>query len=449
MKEEGSPTQPLGMILLSAYGFLAFPLAAAFIALQVIVPTHYAEMTTLSLSTIGAIMLGARLWDTITDPIIGYLSDKTPQKIGRRRIWIIASVPLICLSMYQLFNPSPETGKVHLLIWTLAIYISGTMAIIPMDAWGAELSPEYHQRSRITGYRAAFGLVGTMVALLIVAYSGDAGAENLSTTLFLITWLVIITLVIAVFFLIFVPDNRPTYLPPNQMKEGLQLLFQRSPFRTLIISFLFNSAGNAIPATLFLFYVTYLLGAPDIAGLLLFLYFIFAAVSVPFWIRISQKYGKHKTWFLSIISACLFFAWTPFLGEGDLPLYIIIVVATGFTTGCDLLIPSSMNGDLVEWDAAKNGYRRPGLLFAIWGTTTKLAYALAIGIAFPLLELFNFSAGAENSEASLKALAFMYGTPCILFKLLALFFMRNYDITEETYKTILSESSLEKQPPEV
>ncbi|MCB2217772.1 MAG: MFS transporter [Desulfobulbaceae bacterium] len=75
-----------GKTALAAYGFLAFPLAAAFIALQVLVPTHYAETTAMSLSTIGFVMLLARLWDTVTDPLIGFLSDKTPQHLGRRRI---------------------------------------------------------------------------------------------------------------------------------------------------------------------------------------------------------------------------------------------------------------------------------------------------------------------------------------------------------------------------
>ena len=75
---EPGPSHLLALSVLSAYGAIAFPLAGAFIALQVLVPTHYAETTALSLSTIGTIMLVARLWDTITDPLIGFLSDKNP-----------------------------------------------------------------------------------------------------------------------------------------------------------------------------------------------------------------------------------------------------------------------------------------------------------------------------------------------------------------------------------
>ncbi|MEL7044482.1 MAG: MFS transporter, partial [Pseudomonadota bacterium] len=85
---------------LAAYGSLAFPLAAAFIALQVIVPTFYAQALGLNLAAVGAILLAARLWDLFTDPIVGYLSDRTPPALGRRKAWIVASAPLIAASVW-------------------------------------------------------------------------------------------------------------------------------------------------------------------------------------------------------------------------------------------------------------------------------------------------------------------------------------------------------------
>lgn len=431
--------------VLAAYGFLSFPLAAGFIALQVLVPTHYAETTMLSLSAIGGIMLVARLWDTITDPVVGFLSDKTPQHWGRRKVWIFLSIPFICLSTFALFNPPEGAGAGYLLFWTLAMYVAGTMAIIPMNAWGAELSPGYQQRNRITGARAMFGLTGSLIALLIPVMMGEAGSDNLAGTLSGITTLVIVTLFVAAILLIFVPDDNAIELPAAPIKSAIELIQRPSPFRQLLFSFLCNSIGNAIPATLFLFYVTYVLNVPEYAGPLLFIYFICAAISVPFWVKVAAKTGKHVTWHWSIVLACLLFLITPFLGEGDVMIYGAIVVITGITAGCDLIIPSSMNGDLVEWDENNSGLRRPGLFFALWGTTIKLSYALAIGIAFPLLDVFGFSAGGENSAGALQSLALMYGIPCILFKLLALWGMRNYPITEDAYSLLLEQNKLKQR----
>jgi GPH family glycoside/pentoside/hexuronide:cation symporter len=428
----------LSLKTLSSYGFLAFPLAAAFIALQVLIPTHYAEVTSLSLSTIGGVVLLARLWDTITDPIIGLLSDRTPEQWGRRKLWIWLSIPFISLSTYMLFNPSSDAGIGYLLIWTFAIYVSGTMAIVPLNAWGAELSPDYKQRNRVTGSRAFFGLLGTMAALSIPALLSDNDSINLNDSLSTITLLVITGLIIAAFLISFVSDKYEVSLPANQLRSAISLIKTPSPFRTLLFSFLSTSIANAIPATLFLFYITYVLQAPDYAGPLLFLYFICAAISVPIWVKLASHYGKQRTWHVSILIACLLFMATPFLSEDTFWVYIIIVLATGFTTGCDLIIPSSMNGDLVEWDAATTGHKRPGLFFALWGTTTKLAYALAIGIAFPLLDSFGFSADGDNSAKALSALAWMYGLPCILFKVAALIGMKNYSMTESEYNSLIN-----------
>jgi len=136
---------------MAAYGSLAFPLAAAFIALQVFVPTFYAETTNLSLTSVGVILLIARLCDTITDPIVGYWSDITPTTWRRRKLFVVIASPLIAIATYYLFNPPQDAGVAYLLLWTIAIYIAGTLSIVPLGAWGAELSSDYNKRSSITG----------------------------------------------------------------------------------------------------------------------------------------------------------------------------------------------------------------------------------------------------------------------------------------------------------
>ena len=93
-----SADAPLDIKTLAAYGSLAFPMAAGFIALQVIVPTFYAQALGLSLSAVGGILLVARLWDMVTDPLVGFLSDRTPAHWGRRKLWVIANYPVTTTS---------------------------------------------------------------------------------------------------------------------------------------------------------------------------------------------------------------------------------------------------------------------------------------------------------------------------------------------------------------
>ncbi|NND92078.1 MAG: MFS transporter [Granulosicoccus sp.] len=432
--------------MLAAYGSLAFPLAAAFIALQVIVPTYYAESTSLSLGAIGGLLLLARLVDTVTDPVVGYWSDQSGTRFGRRKVFVVVAAPMIAVSVWFLFNPPADAGGPYLLWWTVAIYVAGTLSIVPTSAWAAELSDDYHQRSLVTGVRVAFGIAGTLAALLVPALSGG-DAENLGSSLQGITMLVLLTLAVSTLWAAWkVPDTAITHLPSQSIRAAWQLMTAKNPFRQLLFSFLLNAVGNAIPATLFLLYVTHVLQVPAQAGVFLFLYFVSAAVAVPFWVALSRRFGKHNTWSVAMLLACLFFGWTPFLDETMVWWFYLIVAATGFATGADLALPASINADVIEWDALESGYRRPGLFFALWGTATKLSYALAVGIAFPLLELAGFSATATNSATSLWWLALLYGGPAILFKLAAIAGMRGYPINEAVHLRMCEELARQDEP---
>tara|TARA_R110002096_G_scaffold5863_22_gene27071 strand:- start:664 stop:2022 length:1359 start_codon:yes stop_codon:yes gene_type:complete len=423
--------------VLASYAAPALPLAAAFLSLQVFVPNLYATVTGYSLTTIGLVLLLARLWDTVTDPLVGYLSDRTPLSWGRRKLMVALGTPFAVLAIQALFMPPADPGLGYLLGWTIVVYAAGTMVIVPMNAWGAELSPDYQQRSRISGARVAYGLAGTLAALVVPAALGFGDARDVDRALEVITWLVVVALVVSVLLaLVVVPDRAEVRLPTQPIRAALELLRGPSPLRQLLTAFLLNGIANAVPATLFLMYTTHVLQAPAHAGVLLVAYFGSAIASVPLWVRCSKRFGKHVSWRLGMAIACAFFMWTPFLGSGDVWPYTVIVVATGIATGADLTLPAALQADLIDWDAAQSGYRRPGLFFAIWGTATKLAFALAIGIAFPLLDLIGFDPNGSNTPAHITGLALLYGAAPVMFKLGALYVMRRYPITREAHENI-------------
>ena len=439
---QADPAIPLGV--LAAYGGLALPLAAGCNALQVIFPPCYAQALGLSLSAVGGILLLARLWDMVTDPLVGFLSDRTPTRFGRRKVWILASAPLIAASIWFLFNPGDQASNSYLLLCAMAIYTAGTMALVPMNAWGAELSSNYHQRSRVAGSRVVFGLGGTMLALLLIENSSNAALQSSLTA---IGTLVLVGLALTVpTAMRWVPDDSKARPEGNNLQGAWRLLITPSPFRRLLFAFLLNGVANAIPATLFLLFVTHVLQSPELAGPVLFLYFLCSAVSVPFWVAVARRFGKHQTWCAAVSMACVFFAGAPFLGAGDTIWYVAIVVGTGLMIGADLALPSAINGDLIEWDAHENGQQRPGLFFALWGTASKLAFALAVGLVFPLLEIIGFDAAARTRTEDSRARAILYGAPSILFKLAAVALMHNFPIDEAEHGRIRNALAASGQP---
>jgi Na+/melibiose symporter-like transporter len=103
---------------------------------------------------------------------------------------------------------------------------------------------------------------------------------------------------------------------------------------------------------------------------------------------------------------------------------------SGLSLGADLALPASLQADVVDLDWLESGRRRTGLFFAVWSMTTKLSLALAVGIAFPILELAGFRAGGANSAIALGTLAALYGLVPVAIKLAATALVWNFPLTE-------------------
>ena len=139
---------------LFCYSLTDLPVALSIFPVIVFIPRFYASDVGVPLTLVGTIMIAVRIFDVITDPLMGYLSDHTRSRFGRRRPWILAATPIMMVSIYQLFLPPAGAGGTHMLVWSLALSVATTMMLIPYYAWGAELSTNYNERSRIAGARA-------------------------------------------------------------------------------------------------------------------------------------------------------------------------------------------------------------------------------------------------------------------------------------------------------
>jgi Na+/melibiose symporter-like transporter len=423
--------------MLTAYGLLGLPMAAQQLPLYVFLPPFYAEDLGVGLAAVGAALLAARLWDMVTDPLVGWLSDRTGGRFGRRKPWILAGTPLLLVSIWYLFVPPQDAGWLHLMVWTMVAYLGGTLLVLAHQAWGAELSPDYHERSRIAMSRELFAVIGTVATvLLLMATGGDTAA-----VMVWIAWGFTLSLPLTVALALWrVPDTqfaqrRSAFEP----RRALRVLTRNRPFRCLIAAYFLNGVANGVPASLFLLYIDHLLRPGEEAwkAVLLLAYFLSAVVAVPLWLKLSYRFGKDRTWIVSIVWACLTFVWVPLLGEGDVWWFLAITVLSGLSLGADQALPSAMQADVIDLDRLKSGRQRAGLYFALWGMANKLSLALAAGITFPLLELFGFDAQAErNTPSALLALALLYALLPVAFKLASVWSVAGYPIGPETQARI-------------
>ncbi len=419
--ESGSarhPTERLSPGQLLAYGLPGLPLAILLLPLFVILPTYYADDLGLGLATVGGVLFFARIWDVVSDPLVGYLSDRTRSRWGQRRPWLVAGAPLAMIGTWALFHPPAGVGGVYLLTATLVLYLGGTMIMLPYTAWAAELSSDRHERSRIAAAREVAIVIGTLAAIALPAGLGLSRVEIVDGTAWALVILIPLAVAAAVTLL---PDPQPASVPGRGNLRGLVGMFRNRPFRLLVSAYFVNGVAYGLPATLFLLYVEHVIGRPDWAWILLIIYFAGAIAGLPAWLFLSRRIGKRRTWIASMAMATLGFWPAVLLGDGDLGWFIAICVVTGLPLGAELVMPPSMQADVVERDARETGARRTATMFGIWGIATKVPLAVGVGIAFPLLALAGFDAAAEsNPAASLFVLAALYGLLPVAFKLVAI-----------------------------
>ena len=160
------------------YGLSEMPITVANVPLAAYIPNYYGADLGISLAVIGAVWMIARVFDAITDPLIGYLGDRTDTRWGRRRVWMVAAVPFLMIAVYKIFFPQLGADGGYLLLWLVVFWLGWTMLFIPYYAWAAELSPEYNERTTIAAWRMFIGMIANVatkilpvLALLLFAFA--------------------------------------------------------------------------------------------------------------------------------------------------------------------------------------------------------------------------------------------------------------------------------------
>ena len=399
-----------------AYGLLGLPLAFVALPLYVILPNHYAREFGVPLATLGAILLGARLFDALIDPFLGRLSDHLFARSARAVLAMGAAAALIlALGFALLFFPLVHTPGA-LIVWasaTLVLTYAGYSALsVAHQSWGAMLGGNEAERSRIVAWREGLGLIGVVLASITPVALGLPATTALFFIALVAGWLAWTRAVC--------PAPQPLEATADAAITTLALAgspiwrpFKHASFKRLLLVFMLNGIASAIPATLVLFFIQDLLQArPAMEATFLGAYFVAAAVSIPMWLAIVKRLGLAATWLIGMALAIAVFGWVTQVSAGQTGAFLAICALSGVALGTDLALPSALlagqiqaNGDLGKSEGAYFGW---------WNFATKLNLALAAGLALPLLALFGYAPGVRSPQA-LQALVIAYGVlPCLL-----------------------------------
>ncbi len=428
-KGEPSPaaTRALSIVQMVSYAFLTLPIAMGGLVLVLFLPTYYAVELGLGLTTVGLIIGAGRIIDVVTDPLIGRWSDNTKSRWGPRRPWVLLAMPLYLISVWFFFLPPQSAGLVYLIVASSAYFLFYTAFDVPYSSVGLEISPHLHERTDVASMRAAFQVLGALLAAILPVVLHLNGAQALTVIAYTLTATALLGL--ALFWYGVPVYNRTTPGPRPSLLVAFKTALREPGYRSLITAFMLVQAANAFPAALMVLFVTKIIQAPALVNLSLMILIVTSALFLPLWMFLSRKVGKRKTWMSSIVACSIALAFVPFLGAGDTTAFLIICVCLGAAFGCDTIMPTSMLADIVYRTELRGENRFGGTFLAAKNSVSKMAFVAPLLLAFPILDLVGFDAKGNNGENQMLTLALFFGPVSICLRALTfLILTRTEDI---------------------
>ena len=399
----------------------------------------YARDLGLSLAAVGTILMLARITDVVTDPLIGQLSDRTRTSLGRRKPWVLLGAPVMLLSVWMLFVPSEPVTNFYFGFWLITLWLGWTFITIPFYAWGAELSSDYHERTRIASVRTGFGLVGTLIAIVVPLIWGSLFGYGyaIDESLRVIAGCTTVFLVMATFALWRVPEGAPLETRRVTLREGMRIMWSNGPFRRLMIGFTLTGLGPALGSPLYILFVIHVLEANIASNVVLLVFYVANLCGVALWGLVARRFGKRNAWVAGMLTVLIAQPGYWLLGPGDLYWMMVVFFVLGIGIGSFSALPAAMKADVIDLDRLRSGEDRTGLFFSVWSLANKLVAALAAGVALNAVALFGFQASGDNGPEQIMALRVVFVWLPVLCYIGALCVMWNYPISEARHRRLM------------
>lgn len=403
-------------------------------------------------AVMGTIFGISRVWDAISDPLVGYMSDRTRHSLGRRRLWLLLSIVPISGTFIMVFSPPASLHGTDLIAWmavgVIGFYSAATIFIVPHMSLGAELTPNYHERSRLYGLRHAAFTIGSILAL--VSMQLLINAERVSEaavrqTAFELSALAALVTAGLILYAVVKLRERPDYQGRvNASPFGAFKDVWRNHHARLVLAVSFiENIGSAVIGILTLYVAQYVVGRPELAALIILSYMIPSTLSVPLWIPLSRRFGKIRLWMFSMMLTGVSFGGMfslPWL-EPEIRLVVIfgLAVFAGLAAGCGGTIAPSVQSDIIDYDEYMTGERKEGSYFAAFNFVHKSATGVMILITGYVLQFSGFVPNQLQTMNVQVSMVFLYGLlPLICYCIGAALFSR-FTLDEATHQQMRDE----------
>ena len=395
--------------------------------------------------TMGAIFLVAKLWNAVADPIVGSWSDRTRNRWGRRRTWMLGSTLPFAWFTWMAWAPPAALAGHELTAWVavsvLGFYSAMTAFQVPHSALGVELTHHPQSRNRVFAVKYVVQMIGLFgafwvgISLVEGAETGRAGAR----------WLGLIagtgSALLVALPLPLLPKERTDY----QGRGGVSILHalrdvsRNHEARLLLFIFFIEALGLGGLTVLVPFVTEYVMHRPDLTKAMLTVYTLAGVAGVPLWVWLARRFEKRKLWLVAMGMGAVGFGMLLGLGENGWPLMVVSSLVAGTAQACGNSIGQALKADVIDLDELRTGERKEGAYFAAWSFVNKLGNAMLASSAGFALGLAGYEKNVEQTELVKSTMVFLLGgMPLLGYTLGALAFSR-FSLSEAQHAHIRRE----------
>lgn len=423
------------------FGFPSLPHALIAYPFYSLLPAFYAANTQVTLAQIGLVAAACRIFDAITDPLLGYLSDKTRTRIGSRKPWMLAAILVMATGTVQLFNPPASADFLYFGIWSWVLYIGFSMFELPRSAWASEITRDYGERSKLAATVGAFNIAGSLtvyalpIGMSFFTGSSAIGVDTMNALS--IVYLVAMPAGIITAVLL-VPKGNPVSNRSLSVFSAIRSLSRCKPLlRFYAIISLWALGQGAFMAVSFIFQTEYL-GLREEFAYVMITYFAASLFFMPLWSRILIKIDRHRIWgtFVALGTSCgLIALLLPRGPEAFIPI-LFLTVLRGFLGTPQNFLSGAVLSDVIDYETLKSGTNKAGNMFALQNMLISICMAIGGAVSFVVLDISGFQMGQPSTPGGDLGIIICYIFIPLTFHLMMALLCWNFPINRTRHAII-------------
>ncbi len=406
---------------------------------------YFTDVFGIAAPVAGTIFLVSKIWDGITDPVMGYISDRTKSRWGKKRPYLLFGAVPLGLSLVMLFyspDISASLKPYYAAFSFLFLCTAYTVVNIPYGAMTSSLTLDYSERSSLTGYRMFFAILGTLIVAGVTKpvaegmFDSPAAGYRAVMGVFA-SAAVVFTLV--TFFTVKECVEDTAGVGTAGIKDIPEVIRTNPPFILLTLGMVLHLGAFGIIASMVNFYFKYNMGNAAFTTVAMMCLFIPAVAALPLWVILSDRFSKKSVFNAGMgLSALMLFA-LYFIKDLNPALLIPVFVLMGIGISTLYLSPWSMIPDTVEYAQRRTGFRREGILYGFFYFSQKISAALAGFISGHGLGMIGFRANEIQSSGVLDGIRILITFVPITMIVLGIIAVSFYPIDREMHTRLISE----------